>query len=145
MSNPHSTPSNIYPSLSYDDATAAIDWLCQAFGFEKRLVVSGPDGTVLHSELTIGPGVIMIGSTRLDQGRVSPRSLTGIHQALSVQVDDPDAHYERATNAGAEIMQELKDEEYGSRGYMVKDLEGHQWYFGTYRPGAHWEDPSTDA
>jgi uncharacterized glyoxalase superfamily protein PhnB len=131
-------PSNIYPSLFYDDAAAAIEWLCRAFGFTKRLVVPGQDGKVLHSELSLGPGVIMVGSARPERGLASPRSLSASNQALCIQTDDPDAHYARAKAAGAVIVQELKDEEYGSRGYMAKDPEGHQWYFGTYRPGAHW-------
>jgi len=132
-------PSDIYPSLSYNDAAAAIEWLCRAFGFQKRLVVPGPNNTVMHSELSYGTGVIMIGSAKPDQGRVSPLSLTGVNQCLCVHVDDADAHYANAKKCGATITQELKDEEYGSRGYMAKDLEGHQWYFGTYRPGAYWE------
>ncbi len=131
-------PSNIYPSLFYDDAPAAIEWLCRAFGFTKRLVVPGPNGTVLHSELSLGPGVIMVGSAKPERGLFSPRSLSGSNQGLSVQVDDPDSHYARAKAAGAVIVQEPKDEEYGSRGYLAKDPEGHQWYFATYRPGAHW-------
>ena len=53
---------------------------------------------------------------------------------ISVCVEDPDAHFARAKAAGAEIIQELKSEEYGARGYMVKDLEGNHWYFGTCRP-----------
>jgi len=139
MSDPVQTPANIYPGLSYDDAPAAIEWLCRAFGFTTRLVVPGPDGTIIHSELSLGPGVIMLGSSRPEQGRLSPRSLPGVNQALSVQVDDPDAHHARAVAAGAEILEEVKDQEYGSRSYMVKDLEGHHWCFGTYRPGAHWD------
>ena len=131
--------SNIYPSLWYEDAPAAIEWLCRAFGFEKRLVVPGPEGTVMHSELSFGNGVIMVGSPRPEAGRVSPRRLAGVSQALSVRVEDPDAHYARAKAAGAVVVRELTDEEYGSRGYMVKDLEGHVWYFGTYHPGAYWE------
>ncbi|MBI3450077.1 MAG: VOC family protein [Acidobacteria bacterium] len=131
-------PSNIYPSIFYDDAPAAIEWLCRAFGFTKRLVVPGPGGTVRHSELSLGPGVIMVGSARIDAGRISPRGLSGLHQALCVRVDNPDAHLARAKAAGALITQELKDEEYGSRGYMAKDPEGHEWYFGTYLPGEHW-------
>jgi uncharacterized glyoxalase superfamily protein PhnB len=132
------TTSNIYPSLCYDDAPAAIEWLCKAFGFTKRLVVPGPNGTVLHSELSFGDGVIMIGSPRPERGRVSPRSLTGVSQGICIQVEDPDAHHARAVACGAAILEELKNEEYGSRGYMVKDIEGHHWYFGTYRPGRYW-------
>ncbi len=133
------TPSNIYPTLSYDDAPAAIEFLCRAFGFEKRLVIPGPNGTVMHSELSIGPGVVMVSTSRPEAGRVSPRSLKGTHQGLCVQVDDPDAHYARAMKAGAKLVHPLKDEDYGSRGYMVADPEGHVWYFATYRPGAHWQ------
>src|SRR5262245_37956929 len=116
-------PSNIYPSLFYDDAPAAIEWLCRAFGFTKRLVVPGPNGTVMHSELSLGAGVIMVGSARSERGLLSPRSLPGANQALCVQVDDPDAHYARAKGAGAVILQEVKDEDYGSRGYMARDPE----------------------
>ena len=135
-----SVSSNIYPALTYDDASAAIDWLCRAFGFTRRLVVPGPGGTVRHAELSLGPGVIMVSSPRPESGRVGPQSLSAVHQTLSVQVDDPDQHFARAKEAGAVILQELADEDYGSRGYMAKDPEGHQWYFGTYRPGEHWED-----
>ncbi len=140
MSDSPATPSNIYPSLSYDDAPSAIEWLCRVFGFTKRLAVPGPDGSIIHSELSLGPGVIMVSPAKPDLGRLSPRSLPGVNQALCVQIDDPDAHFSRAKEAGAVILEELKDEDYGSRGYMVEDLEGNHWYFGTYRPGGHWED-----
>jgi uncharacterized glyoxalase superfamily protein PhnB len=132
------TQANIFPCLYYDDASAAIDWLGRAFGFTKRLVVPGPDGTIVHAEMSYGPGVIMVGSSRPDTQSVSPRRLPAVNQALCVHVDDPDAHYAHARAAGAEIIQELKNEEFGSRGYMAKDLEGNHWYFGTYRPGAAW-------
>jgi uncharacterized glyoxalase superfamily protein PhnB len=133
-----STIANIYPTLTYDDAPAAIDWLERAFGFQRRLVVPGPDGRVVHSELSFGPGVIMVSSPKPEQGRVGPRSLSAASQAVCLRVDDPDAHYRRAKAAGAVITRELQDEDYGSRGYMAKDPEGHMWYFGTYRPGAYW-------
>src|SRR6185436_18535689 len=60
MTEPARAIGNIYPALSYDDAPAAIEWLCRAFGFTKRLVVQNPDGTVAHAELSLGPGVIMV-------------------------------------------------------------------------------------
>ena len=60
----------ISSSLFYDDAKAAIDWLCRAFGFEPRLIVEGDDGAIVHSELVFGDGVVMIGSTgRSDKKR----------------------------------------------------------------------------
>ncbi len=135
-----SVNSNIYPALTYDDAAGAIDWLCRVFGFEKRLVVPGPNGTIVHSELSFGPGVVMVSSPKPDQNRVGPRSCSGTSFALSVRVDDPDAHFERARRAGARILRELRDEEHGSRGYSVADPEGNSWYFGTYRPGAYWRE-----
>jgi uncharacterized glyoxalase superfamily protein PhnB len=134
-----STTATIYPGLSYNDAPAAIEFLCNAFGFEQRLVVPGPDGTIMHSELSLGPSVIMVGTTRSGEGRLSPADVGGVTMGLSVHVDDPDAHYARAVAAGAEIIQELMDADYGSRGYTAKDTEGHHWHFATYRPGAWWD------
>jgi len=133
-------PSNIYPSLTYDDAPAAIAWLCDAFGFTRRLVVPGPDGGVAHSELSLGPGVVMVSSPKPDAARVGPGGSGAASHALCVHVDDPDAHCARARELGAVILREPQDEEYGARGYMARDLEGHVWYFGNYRPGAYWDD-----
>ena len=140
MSETDRSPScDIHPSLTYDDAPAAIDWLCRAFGFTKRFVVPGPGGTIQHSELSLGNGVVMIGSPKAEDRRVSPQALAGVAQALSVFVADPDAHHAKAVAAGARIVRPLRTEEYGARGYMALDPEGHLWYFGDYRPGAYWE------
>ena len=139
MSQRDRTPSDIYPALTYDDPLAAIDWLCQAFGFVKRLVVPGTDHRVEHSELTIGTGVVMVSSPKLEDRRVSPKALDGAAQALSVYVADPDAHHAKAVAAGARVVRPLRTEDYGARGYMALDLEGHLWYFGNYRPGEYWE------
>lgn len=130
---------DVYPSLTYDDAPAAIDWLCRVFGFTRRLVVPGAEGRIEHSELSLGSAVIMVSSPKPDMERVGPGSLTASSHALSLHIDDPDTHYRKAKTEGAEILRDLTDEEYGSRGYMAKDPEGHMWYFGTYRPGEYWE------
>ena len=67
----------IVPARRYRDAPAAIEWLCRAFGFEKHLVVPGPDGTIAHAQLTRGNGMVMLGSVvdsefgRLMKQRVS--------------------------------------------------------------------------
>lgn len=134
-------PSDIYPSLTYEDAPAAIEWLCRAFGFTRRLVVPGPEGAVIHSELSLGTGVVMVSSEKPEMERIGPRRLPeGVHSALSVYVEDPDAHCARAVAAGAQVIRKLRTEDYGARGYMVKDPEGHLWYFGNYRPGAYWPE-----
>lgn len=139
MTQPQLTPSDIHPSLTYDDAPAAIEWLCRAFGFTERLVVPGPGNRVEHSELSLGTGVVMVSSPKPEDRRVSPKSLAGVAQGLSVFVADPDAHHEVAVAAGARIVRPLQTEEYGARGYMALDPEGHVWYFSTYRPGQFWE------
>lgn len=139
MTEPVRSPSDIYPALTYDDAPAAIDWLCRAFGFTRRFVVEGEDGQVEHSELSLGNGVVMVSSPKPDDGRIGPRNLAGVGQALSVFVADPDAHHAVAVAAGARVLRPLRSEEYGARGYMAFDPEGHLWYFGDYRPGAFWQ------
>jgi uncharacterized glyoxalase superfamily protein PhnB len=135
-----STPSDIHPSLTYDDAPAAIEYICRVFGFTNRFVVTNDQGGVDHSELSLGTGVVMVSSTRPEMNRYSPRSLGGkLATALSICVEDPDAHHARAVAGGAKIIRPLQDEPYGARGYMAEDPEGHQWYFGNYRPGEYWK------
>ena len=119
---------SIYPSLRYRDATAAIDWLERAFGLE-RVAVHEQGGEVMHAELRYGDGMVMLGPDR-DDG-------FGSHTGqgwMYVVVDDPDAHYARARDAGAEIVRDLTDQDYGSRDYSARDPEGNLWSFGTYRP-----------
>ena len=131
---------NIYPCLYYQDAPAAIEWLCRAFGFVKRMSVPGDNGTIAHAELSLGEGVIMLSSCKPERGWVSPLELPAVNQAISVYVADPDAHCARAKSAGAEITYDIRDEAYGARGYMAKDVEGNHWYFGNYRPGGYWSE-----
>jgi uncharacterized glyoxalase superfamily protein PhnB len=122
---------NIYPVLIYEDARAAIEFLEQGFGFEPRAVHDGENGAVAHAELELGSEVIMLSSS--SEGNDRFNQAVG-NYSLYVVVDDPDAHYGRAKDAGAEIVLGLKDEDYGSRGYTARDPEGNLWSFGTYRP-----------
>ncbi len=128
----------IIPTLRYRDASAAVDWLCQAFGFEKHLVVPGEDGAIVHAELVFGNGMIMVGSAREDDfGRLQqPPSQTEavVTQSPYILVEDVDKHYERAIAAGAQIVLDIKDQDYGGRDYSCRDPEGHVWNFGTYDP-----------
>jgi uncharacterized glyoxalase superfamily protein PhnB len=137
-SNPKNTTSTVITAMRYRDANDAIDWLCKAFGFEKHLVVPGENGTVAHAQLTLGNGMIMLGSARDDEfGRrvKPPRETGGIGtQSAYVIVEDADAHYARAKAAGAEIVMEVEDQDYGGRLYSCLDPEGHLWSFGTYDP-----------
>jgi uncharacterized glyoxalase superfamily protein PhnB len=121
------------PCLAYRDAPAAMAWLERAFAFETLLTVPGKDGRIDHAEMRFGAGAIMLGSEQPERRWYSPQALDGKTQSICVVVDDPDAHYARAKAAGAEIVDELQDTHYGSRGYTVLDLEGHMWHFATYR------------
>jgi uncharacterized glyoxalase superfamily protein PhnB len=121
---------SIIPSLRYNDARRAIDFLEQAFGLRAQMVVDGEDGAVAHAQLVYGDGMVMLGSARDDDAG-------GSHVGagwLYVVVEDADAHYAQAKAAGAEIVRELEDQDYGSRDYSARDLEGNLWSFGTYRP-----------
>ena len=138
--NAKDTTSTIIPTMRYHDAAAAVEWLCRAFGFERSLVVTGENDTVVHAELTFGNGMIMLGQARDDEyGKLvkPPGDLGGVgSQSAYIIVADADAHYTRAVAAGAQIVIDIKDEDYGGRGYSCRDPEGHVWNFGTYDPWA---------
>jgi uncharacterized glyoxalase superfamily protein PhnB len=119
----------VFPTLSYDDAQAAIDFLVEAFGAERHAVYTGDDGRIQHAEVRFGNGIVMFGSA----GEEFPAT-RGRGGGICVVVADPDAHHDRAKAAGAEITRELEDTSYGSREYAAKDPEGNSWYFGTYQP-----------
>jgi uncharacterized glyoxalase superfamily protein PhnB len=129
--------STVIPGMRYRDAARMLDWLCDAFGFERHLVVPGAHGTIAHAQLRFGTGMIMLGSVRDDEfGRLlRPVEKVGATtQSAYVVVPDADAHYARAKAAGAEIVVALKDEDYGGRGYSCRDPEGQVWSFGTFDP-----------
>jgi uncharacterized glyoxalase superfamily protein PhnB len=112
---------DIIPALRYRDAPAAIEWLAKAFGFEKRFIVPGPDGGIAHAELRLGNGLVMLGSVRDDDFHwAPPRKGEVVTQSVYVVVVDADAHHERAKSAGAEIVRELQDTDYGSREYRPR-------------------------
>jgi uncharacterized glyoxalase superfamily protein PhnB len=126
----------IYPSLFYRDAPAAIDWLGKAFGYEVLMIVPGEtEDVVIHSELRFGDGIIMVGTSGgRNPWAASPLDLPGLNQGLYIYVEDVDALFERATAAGAEVLEKPHDEDYG-RTCGLGDPEGHRWWFGNYRPG----------
>jgi|HubBroStandDraft_6_1064221.scaffolds.fasta_scaffold93204_2 uncharacterized glyoxalase superfamily protein PhnB len=129
--------STIIPSLRYRNAPAAIEWLCSALGFTRHAVYEGPDNTIAHAQLTIGGGMIMLGSVSDNEfGRHmrQPGQAGGVTHAVYIVVADANAHYARAKAGGAEIVREIQDESYGGRGYACRDPEGYVWSVGTYDP-----------
>lgn len=137
---PKVTQATVIPCLKYRDAPAAIEWLCEAFGFEKHAVYPNPDGTIAHAQLTFGNGMIMLGSLQSESSEWSrlitqPDQIGGAEtQSPYLIVTDADAIYHRAKAAGATIVIVIKDEDYGGRGFSCRDLEGRLWNFGTYDP-----------
>jgi uncharacterized glyoxalase superfamily protein PhnB len=125
---------NCIAFLSYDDPRAAVEWLEQAFGFE-RSSMHETNGKIAHAELRFGDGMIMLGAAGPnDFGLRTPRELGAVNQGVYLIVDDIAAQYDRARAAGAEILRKLADTDYGSREFMARDPEGNIWSFGTYRP-----------
>lgn len=138
MTAPAQTVSTIIPCLRYRDARAAIDWLQRAFGFEPQ-AVHAEGAVVHHAQLVYGHGMVMLASVDNDSawGRqnVHPDQTGGRQtQSACVIVADPDAHYARAVAAGAELVIDIADQDYGGRGYACRDPEGYLWWFGSYDP-----------
>ena len=134
--------SSVIPGHRYRNAPAAIEWLCNVLGFERHAVYEGENGSIAHAELTLGNGMIMLGSGKDDEfgrGFKSPDELGGIEtRSLYIVVADADAAHARAVAAGAQVIRPLQDTPYGSREFGVKDPEGHTWFAGTYDPwGKH--------
>jgi PhnB protein len=132
VENPPAGYQRIIPYLMYADAAAAIDFLCEAFGFEERFRLPGPGGVVGHAEIGYQDNVVMLANVTEQTGHASPRDLPARHGTVLCYVDDVDGHYERAKAAGAKIVAEPEDKYYGDRMYSAADPEGHQWFFATH-------------
>ncbi|MEU7633190.1 VOC family protein [Nocardia sp. NPDC049220] len=137
MTNPTTTESGtrtaVWPTLSFRDARAMAAFLVAAFDFRQSALYTRENdpSIVEHAELRwpLGGG-IMFGSAGKDDGPFGTRPPG--HDAVYLVCEDPDALFARATAAGAEVVQGLRDEDYGSRGFTVRDPEGNLWSFGTY-------------
>lgn len=132
--------STVIPSVRCRDAYAMISWLERVLGFHRQAVHEGPDGTVMHAQMTYGLGMLMLGSVRDDAAarnwvqpdEVGGRETTGLY----LVVEDCDAVYANAKAEGAEITQELVSPEYGGKSFACKDPEGRVWGIGSYDPWA---------
>src|SRR6478672_6660999 len=127
------TTTAVWPCLSYRDAHGAIEFLSKAFGFEERAAYAREDdpSVIEHAQMNwpLGGG-IMFGSAGKDDSPFGQR-VPG-NDSVYVVCDNPDELFERAIGAGAELVRGLRDEDYGSRGFTVRDPEGNLWSFGTY-------------
>jgi PhnB protein len=135
MSDTAQPNQRVIPMLAYADAPAAIDFLCNAFGFEERFRMEMPDGRIGHAEVALDGHTVMLATAWTAAGMASPVKLAGVHSQLYCEVDDVDAHCESAKRAGAIVIAEPEDQPYGSRTYRAVDPEGHRWIFGSPLPG----------
>ena len=118
----------ITPYLYYEDVDRALIFLAKAFGFRTHGVqMRGPDGKVNHAAMKLGNALIMMG--RPAAGYRNPKRLGQTTQNLYINVTAVDRHFRRARDAGAVILEEPTDTEYGHRRYGAADPEGHEWYF----------------
>lgn len=128
--------STVIPSLRYLDAKRAVQFLEDAFGFEPHLVVEGEGDIIEHAQMTLGTGMIMLGSVR--SGEYDELVSAGGRQAIGLYgiVDDVAQHAARAAAAGADIVMEPEQQDYGGSLYTCRDFEGNVWSFGSYDPWA---------
>lgn len=136
----------IIPCLRYNDAPAAIDFLCRAFGFEPQAVYADDaDPRIIHHAQLVHAGqMIMLGTHRREGSEfqlkapvLHPGEAGGNTMSCYLVIDDVDGHAAMAQKAGATIIMEPKDQDYGGRGYSALDPEGYLWSFGSYDPWAH--------
>lgn len=133
--------STIIPALRYRNAPAAIEWLCKALGFEKQVVFPNADGTIGHSQLTFGNGMILVSSviegSPFNKLLRQPEDVGDVETQVScLIVSDCDTVYKTAKAAGAEMVLDITDMDYGGRSFTCRDPEGHIWNVGSYDPWA---------
>jgi uncharacterized glyoxalase superfamily protein PhnB len=132
----------LVPTLRYRDTTAAIEWLCAAFGFQRHHILTAADGSFCYAQLTFGDDLVVLSPARSSAAEDGPeqpgRAISAAMQSCYLVVDDVDRHYRRAKEQGADIVDDIGDYDFVGRGYSCRDLEGHVWNFGTRDP-RQWE------
>ncbi len=120
-------PQTVFPCLTFRDAKASFDWLERVLGAERVAVYEDDEGRIAHAEIRIGRSTIMAGDERAGSKATPPGA-----SVIYVVVDDADAAYARAKEAGADATEPV-DQDYGSRDLTITDPDGNRWALGTYR------------
>lgn len=122
----------VTPYMSVRDCVAAIDFYRRAFGAEKKMQLTMPDGTIAHAEIRIGDSTVMLSEENKEWGNKSPATLGGSPMFLMIYVSDVDAAFKKAIAAGASEVHPVKDQFYGDRSGTLKDPYGYQWTLSTH-------------
>lgn len=129
----------VSPYLIVDDAAAAIEFYSSVLGATERMRMDAPGGRIGHAELELGGSVIMLADEHPEIDAIGPKSVGGTPVSLHVYVEDVDAVFGRAVDAGAKVTQALEDKFYGDRSGGFEDPFGHHW-----NVASHVEDVSAD-
>ena len=124
---------SVTPGLAVRDAAQAIEFYKKAFGAKEKARMSGPDGKIMHAELTIGDSHIMLGEENLQMNNPSPQSLNGSPIGLYIYVKNSDKVFDQAVSAGASATMPVTDQFWGDRAGMVTDPFGHKWWIATHK------------
>lgn len=122
----------VIPYLTVDGASAAIDFYTTVLGATERMRMPSPDGKIGHAELQIGDAVVMLADLFPDMGAATPHALGGTPVTLMVYVEDVDAVFARALDAGAKEERKVEDQFYGDRAGQFEDPWGHKWFVATH-------------
>jgi PhnB protein len=122
----------VTPYMYIRGAAQAIDFYKRAFGADELFRMPGPDGTLMHAEIKIGDSIVMLADENPSMGIQSPQSLNGTSSSFLLYLEDVDAAFQRAIDAGATVMRPLENQFYGDRSGMVTDPFGHHWSLATH-------------
>lgn len=131
---------SVTPYLIVQGAVEAIDFYRRAFGAEETLRLELPDGKLAHAEVRIGDSPVMLADEVPDWGFLASPSLGGTAVGLLIYVEDVDAAFRRAVDAGAEVMRAVEDQVHGDRSGMLTDPFGHMWTLATQVEEVHPEE-----
>ncbi|MDQ3933211.1 MAG: VOC family protein [Actinomycetota bacterium] len=122
----------VTPYLIVDGADAAIQFYTRAFGAKERMRMGGPDGKIGHAEIDIGRGLVMLADEHPEMDARGPKTIGGTPVTISLYVEDVDAVFQAALDAGATELRAVENQFYGDRTGQIEDPFGHKWHLATH-------------
>lgn len=121
----------VTPYLTIEGAEQALSWYEKVFGAERGHIMAGEDGKLMHGEMRLFGGTVMLSDAWPDYGIQGPKGRGGTTVTVHLYVPDCDGLYQKATAAGAESLQEPNDAFWGVRFAKIRDPFGHEWSIAT--------------